>query len=506
MKKIIIYILLLIIVKYAFCTPSWYNSEDNTEYSNYLIGKGIAPINKADKAESINKAKTDALKNLTELLSSKVVSETITKQSENVQNNVANSQDCFISTTQIESSLEFINAQILKSDKDNNYYYILIGIPKNDLKLFIKNRIQENLIFSKSAMQKTDKDLALIDKNDINLIEQAVLKTKQSMDLFKIYLLLNNWNNDLKYLWDESPKLAELSYSMEKLQSERAKDTSDIAEELCKNLNLPNNSKVLVFPAEYDNTQFISDFGKNLKEMIAYTLKKKYKVVIVDNPEKDSLNYICRTRIIETGNNFHVFLSMTDKHTNKEISSQSLLNSLTIQKLGREYILPKNYKQILDDKIQIYNSLQKDNKLIVELQTDKMFDGPITYTFGEKPKILVRANKACYLRLIYIFSDGSKTLLLDNYYLGNLKVNQWVDLGLDLEICGPEGTEQLLLQASSTEMPLLKINRTELDESHIDYIQESEFSDQIAKTRGIKIKNPKNEITETSYQWTIFEK
>jgi len=182
------------------------------------------------------------------------------------------------------------------------------------------------------------------------------------------------------------------------------------------------------------------------------------------------------------------------------------VNAITCENIGWEKIRPENLKQALQNKLALYNAIQTDNRLKVDLQTDKMADGPVVYYYGDEPKILVRTNKSCYIRLMYIFSDNTKTLLIDNYHIATDQTNQWIQLPLDLEVCEPSGIEQMLVQASTEIMPPLNVKRINFDDdSYIDII-ETNIDSQIAKTRGLKIKNPKKEITERTYQWTVFEK
>jgi len=336
------------------------------------------------------------------------------------------------------------------------------------------------------------------------------LKYDNAREYQKTYQFLNNWQDDLESHWKDTPTLPQLTNRKNIYQEQRAKNITDIAQELCKDLNLDNKYPILLNPVEYENTRFISNFANNLFEQIKIILINQYQANIISSvhqlSEDQSLHYSTKGKIMEAGNDFHVLFSIKQPDSFRETTTQSYLNQLTVNNIGRDNILPRNYHQILEDKVNLYSAIQKDNNLKVELQTDKMTDGPVTYYFGDEPKIFLRSNKSAYVRLIYIFADGSKTLILDNFFINPRQVNQWVNIGIDFEICGPEGSEQLLLQASTKEMPPLSVNRRHYGEFYIDYIQDKDFSTQIAKTRGIKIKSPKAEVTESSYQWTIFEK
>ena len=499
---------LLISMNLLTAMPVWYSEADNTlEYQDYLIGKGIYEYNRKTKANALEKAKAEALKNLAMMLSSQVTGEILVKQSEKIHNNEVKAEECFVNETQIRSNLEFVNAQVLKNERDDGMIYVLVGIPKADLKNYYKNKVLDHLDFITQAYLTTNKDVALVSREDIQLLKQALIRYEQAKEFYKTWQVINQWQSDLDYYWQKAPKQAELNYRLSVYESGRAKSVYDIAEELCENMNLNPQYPVLLQPVNFENFQFVSDFSKQLNSSIHSILQNKYNMRVIESIENDSVYYQTKGKIMESGKEFNVLFSIKDAVSYKEISNQSLINQLSVSKLGREFIQPKNYKQLLEDRIQLCNAIQTDNSLKVDLQTDKLTDGAVTYVFGDEPKIFIRANKACYVRLIYIFADGTKTLLIDNYFVGKHQINQWIKIGNEFEVCGPEGSEQLLLQASTSELPPISISRKMIDgNDFIDYIQNNDFSLHLGKTRGIKQKSSKQEITESTYQWTIFEK
>ena len=196
------------------------------------------------------------------------------------------------------------------------------------------------------------------------------------------------------------------------------------------------------------------------------------------------------------------------ENKNKKIikNYQLFLNKITCENIGWDQINPENLEQALLIKLALYNAIQNDNNLKIELQTDKMSDGAIIYYYDDEPKIFVRTNKACFVRLMYIFSDDTKTLLIDNYPIAIEQANQWIQIPFEGIICEPSGIEQLILQGSTEKQPNVNYSRKFLDNgTYIDII-ESDISSQIAKTRGMKLKNPNKEITEKVIQWSVFEK
>ncbi|HOD53378.1 MAG TPA: hypothetical protein PKJ08_02515, partial [Candidatus Cloacimonadota bacterium] len=172
---------LLISMNLLTAMPVWYSEADNTlEYQDYLIGKGIYEYNRKTKANALEKAKAEALKNLAMMLSSQVTGEILVKQSEKIHNNEVKAEECFVNETQIRSNLEFVNAQVLKNERDDGMIYVLVGIPKADLKNYYKNKVLDHLDFITQAYLTTNKDVALVSREDIQLLKQALIRYEQA--------------------------------------------------------------------------------------------------------------------------------------------------------------------------------------------------------------------------------------------------------------------------------------------------------------------------------------
>ena len=81
--------------------------------------------------------------------------------------------------------------------------------------------------------------------------------------------------------------------------------------------------------------------------------------------------------------------------------------------------------------------------------------GPLYYTDGDKVKIFASVNQPAYLRLLYIFADQRRTLLVNNYYIGPSEIDRTVEIGEFL--CAPPfGTERLVVAARTEEFPAIQ--------------------------------------------------
>lgn len=109
---------------------------------------------------------------------------------------------------------------------------------------------------------------------------------------------------------------------------------------------------------------------------------------------------------------------------------------------------PENYEEALVSMKEFASNEITDGGLKVEVYTNKGKDNLI-YTQGEEMRLFIKVNKECYLRFVYHLADGSKVLLLDDYYLSREYVNKAYQLPETFECAEPFGFETLQLNAQS---------------------------------------------------------
>ena len=448
-----------------------------------------------------------ALHDAASMISCNVSGETINHLSEEGSGSDAKVDEYFLNETKLRTDLEVMNYSILNHATDNGIYYVMIGLPLDDLKQNYKYEIEEGIDKAHQTFQLAENIKTSNPSQSIKEYEKCVGYLQDITEYMKVYLFLNKWQNDLTVQFENLPAQATIDEQLIELSSTTPKSSSQLAEELLDPIldRIKDASSFIIYPFEWASTGFVSEFGNAFSEIVANKVTSKKNCSKLSVKDHYSADYMIRGKLLNSDAGLYILLSIKDLSNNEEFSNQVYMNDVTCESIGWDKIKPKDLDKALHDKLALYKSIQSDNALKVELQTEKMSDGPVVYYYDEEPQLLVKTNKACYVRLIYIFSDGLKTLLVDNYYIPTDETNQWVKLPFEFVVCEPTGIEQMLLQASTERMPDLYVKRVPLDEnSHIDVI-ETKLAEQIAKTRGIKIKNPEKEITERVYQWTVFE-
>lgn len=91
----------------------------------------------------------------------------------------------------------------------------------------------------------------------------------------------------------------------------------------------------------------------------------------------------------------------------------------------------------------------------LSVMTSKGF-GHQVFTEGERMRIAVKAEKPCFLRLIYHAADGNKVLLLENVPMTVSDEGNFVTVPQEFECSAPFGVETLQLFACTEVFPPLK--------------------------------------------------
>ncbi|MDX9848397.1 MAG: hypothetical protein RBT74_15550 [Tenuifilaceae bacterium] len=142
--------------------------------------------------------------------------------------------------------------------------------------------------------------------------------------------------------------------------------------------------------------------------------------------------------------------------------------------------LPENFEEAFS-RMRVFNRDEViKGDLNVEVWTNKGDDG-LVFTEGERLKFFVRANKECYIRMIYHLADNQSVLLMDSYYIPAHMANKVIELPDEFECAEPFGVETLQVNAQTQPFAPLRTR----SQYGYQFIDES-FNDIILGTRGIR--------------------
>lgn len=137
---------------------------------------------------------------------------------------------------------------------------------------------------------------------------------------------------------------------------------------------------------------------------------------------------------------------------------------------------PRNYFAAVEKKELLINKTKEDGGARLEAWTSRG-DYGVIFNQGERVRLSVRLNQPGYLRLIYHWADGTKSLLVDNYRIEGRKVNRIIQLPLEWEVTCPCGVEFVQVIARSIEHIPLTVENIQgvlqITQSDVDFMEKS---------------------------------
>jgi hypothetical protein len=163
---------------------------------------------------------------------------------------------------------------------------------------------------------------------------------------------------------------------------------------------------------------------------------------------------------------------------------------------------PQNFKNALIEQQAFAEGEFVSGQLQVEVWTRKGNEN-LLLTEGETMNIFVRVNREAHIRLLYILADGRHTLLYDDYYIDNSKVNRVVEVPGQFVCVPPFGAEMLICLAST--IPFKRVETVE--EGGYLFIKEAEPEIIAKKVRGFqRVKEKESHQAEAKIVITTMKK
>ena len=299
------------------------------------------------------------------------------------------------------------------------------------------------------------------------------------------------------------PSHTEIINRVEQLVSESITSVDGIARaivfQLSKQIKQPAG-KILLAPFTYQDTQMASRFSRQFLAALEVQLGQIAKWKTINQMRPLHSNF--RPRSVQFMRDFAkragatLLLYGTYWENSDQITLRGTLRDVetgeikagAIVKFDRDMkafdFKPQNYKQLL-----IEQSAFTDGEFVsglqIEIWTNKGSEH-LLYTEGENMKVFVRVNRAANLRLLYILADGRRTLLYDNYYIDQSKVNRVVEIPNEFECAPPFGAELLVVAAQTEAFP--PIQTYESDGYH--FLSAKDAGQAARDFRGMKKKQP----------------
>lgn len=255
-----------------------------------------------------------------------------------------------------------------------------------------------------------------------------------------------------------------------------------MVEGLKKQLN-EGHQPVSVTLFTYQDTQmgsaFSARFGRELEQEL---VRRGFKIKNHSFTANDSIQglHVLSGTYWKEGDKLRVLSVIRDTEQGAIVASAGAAIPIAwLQEQAIPY-LPPNY----DDALTRLKTFRKDEiingGLIIDLMTSHGGD-QVLFEQGDTLVMYVKANRECYIRVIYYQADGTKVLLQDDYPVTSDMVNRFIELPQKNIASPPFGVETLQLNAQTGKFPPLNITRI----NNYEYIDEG-VEAIVSKTRGFQ--------------------
>lgn len=471
--------------------PSWIKPEFRKKsypVSEYLIGFASEKnVSKQDENSLLIKLEAYAKSQLSEsvIVSINSMSElTSTEEKGKFQDYFK--KNCTSSTSMNIAGIKIENYY----DKKESTAYVLVYVKKETLLELYKNTIDLKV---KTLAQKIESAEKYASSNDN---QNALKNYVECYPIFReieeaqgIYLALKAQFTDENVLKikETSDYKIKVDKGIKSLQKNANSTIDDACFFLVNELSLQTgkrNESVRLTNISYKDTKMGSEFSRKFSSVFEQKLISTggYNITteaVVPGTDGSGNKFIITGTYWEEVENIKVIAIMRNSELKAVASAEAYIPQAWFKNNNISFV-PENFKEAYSNMKAFTKDEVKGGDLIVDVWTNKGNEN-IIYTKGDKMKLFVRANKECYLRFVYHLADGSKALLLDNYYISSDKVNMVYELPYEFECSEPFGIETLQLNAQTDQFQSLTVKK----QDGYDFIQDN-LTEVLVKTRGMK--------------------
>ena len=272
---------------------------------------------------------------------------------------------------------------------------------------------------------------------------------------------------------------------------------------------------ILVTPLTYQDTRMASPFSRYLKHVLESKVREvarwmPVQQVDVSQPrtrdvareaaQSSGAQYVLRGSYWEQSSDLKFIVTVQRVADGRTVASaEAVLDSAVLKRSGQS-LKPENFLKALSDQKQFRTDEVIGGGLSLEVWTNKGSDDLI-FTKGERMQVYVRVNLPSYIRLMYHLADGRRTLLVDNYYIDESKVNMVVQIPEEFECDAPYGVEVLQAFARTERFEPIEVVEVEGYK-----VLKEDLGTFLSTTRGMKKARQGTLQAETRVVMTTMEK
>jgi hypothetical protein len=455
MKKVFIGLIIVFYTLNLFAQqPDWidFNTRklrySDREYLSTFLWNDIDK--KENAAEKIEQLKLSASSELSSMVRTQINSTTTLQTIE--ENQQVNEYFKQASTSYTDLTLTGLKYESYHDAKKNKIY-VLAYVKRQGLISYYKAELNNKLNKLKVEVEKAKLLESSNNKTEAYKVFSSLNVAISEIESVHSLLITFGVNSTDELDFDRFQNLkSEIQKGIVSLSNSDSKNINDAVYHISHNLgNQIQNKNIPIRLSyfSYQDSRMTSPFSKRLYQSFKKHLvnSEGFKISAAKDSE-DKMEYVLKGTYWEEGNNIRISASLVDMKTQQTLAAfDNVLAKNVLESSGIQY-KPENFEDA-------YARMQQFSKdeIIGGGMKAKVWtnhgDENVLYAENDTMNLYVRVNRASYLRVIYYLADGSKVLLLDNYYIDAEKVNKVYEIP-DKFVCAPPfGVESLQLLAQT---------------------------------------------------------
>lgn len=483
--------LLIMCVTMLCATPSWYKESSN---STHIIGNGTAQIKGKDTATAERMAREDALYNIATQISSAVRSSIAT-----VEQQSGEYDSFYRKETMISSCVDLCGAELANRAVEKDKIFVQYKVSREKLRDYYLQKV-ENLIEQAHgrSIQATESE-SRDNKTAIRLWKE-VRQMWDELQRDAMILGYLDTSAPIQQKLSQIPRLGEVETAIQRLTGNPLQSFEDLAEDIIE--QLPPEFKTSISSEfafyQWADTGFSSQVSADFSQFLKNYLQAKFRWKAPDFGELPQVTV--SGEFLPAGDQICVITRLTQPQEAQTLITY--MSPATIAKLGMNNIIPADLENKLKEQQLLLAQAKQSGNLRIEVKSGEYGTEPAVYKLGQNASIYVRANLECYATLVYLEADGTKCVLMQNFFIPEDKTNTWVKIPTTFQAVPPIGIEQVWVQANIKELP--EIPTQWIGEGNLGKnVALESLGDTIKRSRGMAIEKRDNDFSEAFLTWTI---
>lgn len=469
--------------------PSWADFDRRASAyptSMYYVGYGSMPYEKGNKPADIEEqAKRYARTSLIESIQVNIKS--VSEQFSSMRGDEVSRSFDQLSVSVSSAEIAGLKEELINDDR-NQTVYALAYARIDEVKTYYQNKVDQGFLTIENEIAMASQELQAGDR------QQALKRYFKCQQEFTeveeaaTYLTMISGNFEETTLTKLNTLKLDVKKGINDIKTNQQFSIEDAAFYIANGLKIQQETldkPVTIKNFSYQDTPMGSMFSRRLSTALETQLVKEAGYDVKSTTANtasagESDIYILTGTYWDEGDQLMVKSILRELQTGKSVATMEAyipVSALTTRNISFK---PENYGQALTNLEMLSENDIVNSDLRVDVFTNKGRSNLI-FMENERMKLYVKANRECYLRFIYHLADGSKVLLMDDYYISRDMANKAVELPDEFICSEPFGAELLVLNAQTSKFEPLDT----FDQYGYRFIEEP-MESIIGKTRGFK--------------------